>query len=131
MTMTAGEAMQALLDGEIVYCHSYGEIHKFRLSDDGTLQSWRDNLRRWESAPWLLNSIEGVFEEYTLTFKEALKAMIDGKIVESDVSKRKYHLLSLYGHPETFVEVGEGESSTTILTEIKLSEQIGKWKVVE
>ncbi|MBQ7405290.1 MAG: hypothetical protein IJV90_02595 [Candidatus Methanomethylophilaceae archaeon] len=130
MTMTAEEAMQALLEGEVVYCYSCGEIHKFRLSDEGKLQSWHDNPGGWETTPWLLNSIEGVYDEYPLVFKEALKAMLDGKTVESDVSKRKYHLMNIYGYHETFVEVGD-ESCTTILTEIKLSEQIGKWKVVE
>lgn len=130
MTMTAMEAMQALLDGEIVHCHNDGDLHKFKLADGGELLWWSTSYDRWTPVPWLLNSIEGIYEEYSLTFKEALKAMIDGKIVESDVSKRKYHLMNVYGYPETFVEVGD-ESSTTILTEIKLPDQIGKWKVVE
>ena len=129
MTMNAGVAMQALLDGKIVYCHSCGEIHKFRLSDNGTLQSWRDNPGRWESTPWLLNSIEGVYEEYPLTFRGALKAMLDGKIVESESSKRKYLLASTC--EVTFAEVREDEPSRIFITEIKVSEQINKWKVVE
>ena len=130
MTMTAKETMQALLDGETVYRQCAVELHKFKLSDDGTLMNWYTSNGKWEPVPWMLNNIDGIYEEYSLTFKEALKAMLDGKTVESDVSKRKYHLMNIYGYHETFVEVGD-ESCTTILTEIKLSEQIGKWKVVE
>ena len=130
MTLNAKEAMQALLEGETIYCHNGEDLHKFKLMDSGELWGWYTPYDTWERVPWLLNSIEGVYEEYSLTFKEALKAMIDGKVVESDVSKHRYHLMNVYGYHETFVQVGD-ESCTTILTEIKLSEQIGKWKVIE
>ena len=126
MTMTAGEAMQALLDGEIVYSRLYGEIQKFKLSDNRMLLSWRDNPGRWEPTPWLLNSIEGVYSEYPLTFKEALIAMLDGKIVKNDLHP---HLRQRF-HDGCFEHSGDdgkwqdsffsyGEQKTTL------------WKVVE
>lgn len=128
MTLTAKEAMQALLDGKIVYRQCKGDINKFKLSDDGTLD-WCTSYDNWAPVPWMLNSIEGVFEEYPLTFREALKAMIDGKAVESEYSKCRYILASACG--VTFAEVTKSEHSRLLITEIKVPEQIGKWKVIE
>lgn len=129
MTMTAMTAMQALLDGETVYCHNDGDLHKFKLADGGELLWWSTSYASWSPVPWLLNNIEGVYEEYSLTFREALKAMLDGKIVESENSKCKYLLADVCG--VAFAEVTEGEPRDRILiTTIKVPDQIGKWKVV-
>lgn len=122
--MNAKEAMMALLDGKIVT----GFNTKWKLNDLGELVV--KGIDDWNPSGNALNYIIDVVEEYPLTFKEALKAMLDGKIVESDVSKRRYQLMSIYEYHETYVEVSD-ESCTPILTEIKLSEQIGKWKVIE
>lgn len=126
--MNARECLQALLDGKIL---RDGDYRYWRMSDEGKLQMRWEEKDDWICSESVWNGDCTIHEEYPLTFREALKAMIDGKIVESDVSNRKYHLMNVYGYQETFVEVGESESSTTILTEIRLSEQLGKWKVVK
>lgn len=125
--MNERECLQALLDGKIL---RDGYYRYWRMSDEGELQTKWEEKDDWIRSQSVWDGDCTIQEEYSLTFKEALKAMLDGKIVESDVSKRKYHLMNVYGYHETFVQVGD-ESCTTILTEIKLSEQIGKWKVVE
>jgi len=125
--MNAKECLQALLDGKTLKDR---DDRYWRMSDEGELQVKWEMKDDWICSEAVWNGDCVIHEEYTLTFKDALKAMIDGKAVESDVSKRKYHLMNVYGYHETFVEVGD-EFCTTILTEIKLSEQIGKWKVVE
>ena len=130
MKMTAKESMQALLDGKTL--EGDDPWYLIKLDDEGNLVVHDASLKEGEfkAAYTLINHMDRVHEEYPLTFKEALKAMLDGKTVESEDSKRRYHLMNAYGFPETFVQVGD-ESCTTILTEIKLSEQVGKWKVVE
>lgn len=128
MTMTAREAMQALLEGETVYCRKGKGIDRLKLSDDGTLD-WCTPDNGWERVPWILNSMEGIYDEYPLVFKEALRAMIDGKTVESENSQRKYFLAG--AEVEVFAEMKEGTPGRIFVTEIRLSEQVGKWKVVE
>ena len=127
MTMTARECLQALLDGKIL---RDGDYRYWRMSDEGELQTKWEEKDDWIDSQSVWNGDCRIQEEYSLTFKEALKAMLDGKTVESEISKHRYHLLNVYGYPETFVEVSD-ESCTPILTEIKLSDQIGRWKVVE
>ena len=89
--MNAKEAMQALLTGKIVYRQCKGDINKFKLSDDGTLD-WCTSDGGWEPISWMLNSIEGIYEEYPLAFEQALKEMLNGKTVMCEVfNDRKYH----------------------------------------
>ena len=123
--MNARECLQALLDGKII---RDGDGRYWKMSDEGELQAKWEEKDDWIRAGAIWNGDCRILEEYPLTFKDALKAMIDGKIVESEDSKRRYRLMNAYGFPETFVQVGD-ESCTTILAEIKLPEQIGKWKV--
>ena len=125
--MNERECLQALLDGKIL---RDGYYRYWRMSDEGELQTKWEEKDDWIRADSVWNSDCRIHEEHLLTFKEALKAMLDGKTVESEISKRRYHLMNVYGFPETFVQVGD-ESCTTILAEIKLPEQIGKWKVIE
>lgn len=122
--MNAKEAMMALLDGKIVT----GFNTKWKLNDLGELVV--KGIDDWNPSGNDLNYIIDVVEEYPLTFKEALKAMIDGKTVESENSKHKYFLADACG--VTFAEVTEDEPRGRILiTTIKVPEQVGKWKVVE
>ena len=125
--MNARECLQALLDGKIL---RDGDYRYWRMSDEGELQTKWEEKDDWIDSQSVWNSDCRIQEEYSLTFKEALKAMLDGRTVESEDSKRRYHLMNAYGFPETFVQVGD-ETCTTILAEIKLPEQIGKWKVVK
>lgn len=125
--MNARMCLQALLDGKVL---RDGEDRYWKMSDEGELQTKWEEKDDWIRAGSIWNGDCTIQEEYSLTFKEALKAMLDDKTVESEISKYRYHLMSAYGYPETFVEVSD-ESCTPILTEIKLSDQIGKWKVIE
>lgn len=125
--MNARECLQALLDGKILRDEDY---RYWRMNDEGELQTKWEEKDDWIRAGSVWNGECRIHEEYSLTFKDALKAMIGGKIVESEDSKHRYHLINAYGFPETFVQVGD-ETCTTILAEIKLPEQLGKWKVVE
>ena len=127
MTSTAKEALQALLEGKILRDEDY---RYWRISDEGELQMKWEMKDDWIRSQSVWDGDCTIQEEYSLTFKEALKAMLDDKTVESEISKYRYHLMNAYGYPETFVEVSD-ESCTPILTEIKLSDQLGKWKVVE
>ena len=85
--MNAREAMQALLDGKTVYTKiEKPELrHKIKLADDGSviiLNPFGD--KKWEPELCLLNHVGGIVEEYPLTFEEALRAMLDGKVVKSE-----------------------------------------------
>ena len=126
MTMTARECLQALLDGKIL---RDGDYRYWRMSDEGELQTKWEARDNWICAGVIWNGGCTIQEEYSLTFKDALKAMIDGKIVESENSKCKYFLASACG--VTFAEMTEDEPNRILITTIKVPEQIGKWKVVE
>lgn len=75
--MNAREAMQALLDGKTMYLDKDKALYKFDC--DGNLMVNASYTKGW--VPWL--NFEGIeiYEEYPLTFEQALTAMLDGKIV--------------------------------------------------
>ena len=126
MTLTARETMQALLDGEIVYRRdddNPGRIYEFKLSEKGEIVEWFNNNWVWSYIP--LNDIEGVIEEYPLTFEQALRAMLDGKVVESEVSTILHRFCN-----------GQFEFSATgvrwnFTENFREETQKSKWKVVE
>ena len=71
MTMTAREAMLAMLEGGTVYC-SMGEVtHEFKLTDEGTIVARNPLLTEWLPVAWMLNGINGVVGEYPLTYAQA------------------------------------------------------------
>lgn len=81
MTLTARETMQALLDGKtlrkdgvVITPAEWGLLMKF---DNGTCEQI------------LLGGCE-VVEEYPLTYEQALRAMLDGKVVESSDEFSRY-----------------------------------------
>ena len=122
--MNARETMQALLDGKIV-TDEWG--YKLKLSDQGTLMINRLD-GTWRKAVDTLNDDLQIFEEYPLTFEEALKAMLDGKVIQP---KRKVgglgHVYRLNnGAIEVNCEMWGWEPGA-----ITHNEQKGKWKVVE
>lgn len=124
--MNERECLQALLDGKII---RDGYYRYWRMSDEGELQTKWEEKDDWIRADSVWNSDCRIHEEHPLTFKEALKAMLDGKTVESENSKCKYFLASACG--VTFAEMTEDEPNRILITTIKVPEQIGKWKVVE
>lgn len=120
--MNAREAMQALLDGKTVITN-FGE---YRLSDDGevVLRSCPEDV--WIHCGTFINHVSEIVEEYPLTFKEAVMAMLDGKIVVSEVdsdTQNKFDCDRFYAKPKftDWVEaVGFAPGETKC-----------KWKVVE
>ena len=88
MTMTAREAMQAMLEGETVYCSMNEVTHEFKLTDEGTIVARNPLLTGWLPVAWMLNGINGVVGEYPLTYEQAWIAMLDGKIVMCEANER-------------------------------------------
>ena len=76
MTITAREAMQALLEGKVVT----GLNTKWKLNGSGELIV--EGVDGWNPSGNDLNHISSVVDdEYPLDFKHALKAMLKGKTV--------------------------------------------------
>ena len=48
------------------------------------------DIEGWRLSPDDLNRITGVVEEYSLTYEQALRAMLDGKIVENSYKFGRY-----------------------------------------
>ena len=117
--MTAREAMQALLDGKIVT----GFNTEWKLNGFGGLIV--KGIDGWNPSGNDLNYITGVVEEYPLTFEEALRAMLDGKVVkcESLINSRRFH----DGEFQFMNSRGEWIQVNWFENEL----QKGKWKVVE
>ena len=86
--MNAREAMQALLDGKTLYKRTHDGRYLFKLNEDGQLETkFEDKLHIGNS----LNTIDGIYEEYPLTFEQALREMLDGKVVVCEAfDNRKY-----------------------------------------
>jgi len=76
--MNAREAMQALLDGKILKDECGNQ---FKMSDQGALMT-NGVYGTWYKAHSIYNNDLQIFEEYPLTFEEALKAMLDGKVIQ-------------------------------------------------
>ena len=116
MTLTAREAMQALLDGKMLRKDEVTIIPTewgFQMqADDG---AYKDII---------LRDCE-ICKEYPLTFEQALRAMLDGKIVESDLNpnlkQRFYDGCFKYN----------GDDAEWRDSYFPLVEQKAKWKVVE
>ena len=120
MTLTAREAMQALLDGKIVT----GFNTKWKLNGSGELIV--KGIDGWNPSGNDLNHITGVVEEYPLTFEEALREMLDGKVVMCEAfNDRKYFFSNEWFrfqyHDDEWVQVDWFE----------MRMRDAKWKVVE
>lgn len=126
--MTAREAMQAMLVGKTVYRRDFDDSERkymFKLSEKGQTVEWFDN--GWMETMYIpLNDIEGVIEEYPLNFEQALRAMLDGKIVRNDFYphfKQRFH--------NGCFEYNEDDTAEWHDTYFPHLEQKSRWKVVE
>lgn len=127
MTMTAREAMQALLDGKGVVSD---QDHLYWLTEADLLVFRRvQGFVEFDSSEMnRIVSIYGESPEYPLTFEEALKAMLDGKTVMRENSDEHAYRF----RNGTFESSTEGDcftewESCTMFASI----QKVKWKVVE
>lgn len=121
MTLNAREAMQALLDGKTI-CHGG---YRTNLTDRGL-------TRECGGCVWSVFTLEGseIVEEYPLTFEEALRAMLDGKVVESgDALRSRYR----FNKESSCIEWRNKRYTAEKWTVggVDISEQRAKWKVVE
>ena len=119
--MNAKETMQALLDGKTLRYNRNGMDVRYKLDDAGNLLQTH-GCSYVVLRSWTLADLE-VYEGYPLTFEQALREMLDGKVVESQRCN----------NPTRFHE-GRFEylcDDTWFFTDIQKFEQKSKWKVVE
>lgn len=120
MTLTAREAMQALLDGKIVT----GFNTEWKLNGFGGLIV--KGIDGWNPSGNDLNYITGVVEEYPLTFEEALRAMLDGKVVMCEAfNDREY----FYSDGWFRFQYHDDDWAQADWFEVRMRD--AKWKVVE
>lgn len=122
--MNAKETMQALLDGKTLKCE-YVDV-RYKLDDEGNLlyinRTGQNVLKNWTLA-----DLE-IYNEYPLTFEQALREMLDGKIVACREPFPKYVYRFHNGrfesaHESNFFTKWEQESMSSFMQNIK-------WKVV-
>ena len=127
MTMTAREAMQALLDGKGVV--SDQDLLYWLTEQDRLVFRRVQGFVEYDSSEMnQIVSIYGESPDYSLTFEEALKAMLDGKTVMRENSDEHAYRF----RNGTFESSTEGDcftewESCTMFASI----QKVKWKVVE
>lgn len=127
--MNAKETMQALLDGKTLRYNKYGMDIRYRLDGEGNLlhicKEGQDILKSWT-----LSGVE-VYEEYPLTFEQALREMLDGKIVEVGRLDPNLRIRYRFNHNFSCFEFYSASDGKWWRTRISECEQICKWKVVE
>lgn len=121
--MNAREAMQALLEGKILT--AYGSVD-YRLNDKGKIEQSGHDAPGWTEYPTFMNNNPKIVEEYPLTFKEAMIAMMDGKVCVSSY------------YPKSWIRFGDMRFEYRNSLDDKWKEcyleyveQGSKWKVVE
>ena len=133
MIMTAKEAMQALLDGETLKRDDPWCLIK--LDDKGNLVKCDTKypLKKNEFKDFctLIGTMNGTYEEYPLNFEQALRAMLDGKIVEVDRLDHKSQVSYRFNHESSCFEFYATSDGKWWMTHISEHEQICRWKVVE
>lgn len=132
MIMTAKEAMQALLDGRTLERDDPWCLVK--LDDKGNLvkcdTKYPLKKREFKDFCTLIGTMNGIYEEYPLNFEQALRAMLDGKVVEverfyTNLTYRFNHELSCFESYST----SDDKWWTTHIPECEQS--CCKWRVVE
>lgn len=117
--MNAREAMQALLDGKV--------LRRGRVTTILTVWGLLIKVDNGTYEEIILEDCE-VVEEYPLTFEEALRAMLDGKVVKPEGYDDAYRFR---GEFQFSVYADESKDVWDILEEFEDCVQRGKWKVVE
>lgn len=121
MTITAREAMQALLEGKVVT----GLNTKWKLNGSGELIV--EGVDGWNPSGNDLNHISSVVDdEYPLAFEQALKEMLNGKTVMCEVfNDRKYHF------SDGWFRFHYHDDEWTQADWFEMRMRDAKWKVVE
>ena len=119
-------AFHLLLEGKILRS-SEGTL--FRIHDGKLTISFNDGLE-WHMSTEL-NDIEEVLEEFYLTFAQALRAMIEGRVVMSEVPFDEIRLQYRFNCECSCFEYRTRSDGDWNATHIGESEQKSMWKVVE
>lgn len=129
MAMTARETMQALLDGKTLRYNRHDMDVRYKLDDAGNLLQTH-GCSYVVLRSWTLADLEA-YEEYPLKFEQALRAMLDGKVVEAEHSdpERRFH--HRFNRDLSCFEYYSTEGCRWWSTHITECEQKAKWKVVE
>lgn len=123
--MNAREAMQALLNGKIVRdCKNNLQ----KIDEESGMILTKSGDKDWVFGFTIWNAEFELVEEYPLTFKEALMAMLDGKIVKPEGYDDAYRFR---GEFQFSVYADESKDVWDILEGFEDCVQRGKWKVVE
>lgn len=133
MTLIVREAMQALLDGKTIRIrNTWGTPYLKKLDGDGNLIQFCENGSRKEwfrADDFYQAEIFEEVEEFPLDFKGALRAMLDGKVVTSELYP-DFKLRFNEGIIEHFNKFLPGRGWRISRT-FDRDEQESKWKVVE
>ena len=119
-------ALHLLLEGKTLRS-SEGTL--FRIHDGKLTISFNDGLD-WHMSTEL-NDIEEVLEEFYLTFAQALRAMIEGRVVMSEVPFDEIRLQYRFNCECSCFEYLTRSDGDWNATHIGESEQKSMWKVVE
>ena len=133
MIMTAKEAMQALLVGETLERDDPWCLIK--LDDKGNLVKCDTKypLKKNEFKDFctLIGTMNGIYEEYPLNFEQALREMLDGKVVETRVSHTDIRIPHRFNREHSCFEYYSTCDGEWWETQISEPEQKSKWKVVK
>lgn len=120
--MNARDTLRALADGETIIDKD-GFLWKVDEYDELVVKKLE--RERWIHSYSIFNGDCEIYKEYPLDFEQALRAMLDGKVVRSDL---RPHLKQRF-HDRRF-EFNEDDDEW-LDSYVPLEEQKAKWKVVE
>lgn len=128
MQMKGEEALKALFENKTVIA-DWGDTYRMK---NGVLMYRHWDMDSFQPSTITVNNFLGslfeIQDEYHLTFQQALKAMLDGKVVKCEASKCNLWRISEKGLEVTLaVDYTEWNSMYTISSH----EQKAKWKVIE
>lgn len=124
--MNARETLQALVDGKTIREELLtGDYRLIKLNDNGDFETMsRDRVNVYSAMPYITFENVEIWAPYTLNFARALEGLIQGKSVQSEISKATFFLYEgkMYTtHAETDDEIRG----------ITAEEIAGKWRLVE
>ena len=124
MTLTARETMQALLNGKTLRYDRNGMDVRYKLDDAGNLLQTH-GCSYVELRSWTLSGLE-VYEEYPLTFEQALREMLNGKTVMCEAFNDRKYFFS-----DGWFRFQYHDDEWTQVDWFGMSMRDAKWKVVE
>lgn len=133
MTLTSKEAMQALLDGKTLERDNPWYLVKLDDKGDIVVCNSMNPLRKGEFTEryTLINNLDRIYEEYPLNFEQALREMLDGKVVETRVSHTDLRIPHRFNREHSCFEYYSTCDGEWWETQISEPEQKSKWKVVK